>query len=303
MQRAELVRTARAARRTLGRCRGPGSGVTRPGQLRTYAIVTAVAVASLALGLYTVGRSAALASTASGQSSTPSSKTASSGPVAVAYGGSAAVGALFARLDGEVFHFCTAAVVESPAGNLGITAAHCLQGLQLGMHGEVFFAPGYHDGKFPYGKWMVRTDFVDAAWQRNRNPNDDVAFIVLGRPGTRIENLTGGEVLKTGIRLPQLVQVIGYPNTTNRPVKCSARARKLRLAGYRQLVFDCGGFTDGTSGGPFLIRVDQGTGNGYVVGVIGGYQQGGYSPSISYSARFLRNVVDLYLRAIARRRT
>ena len=50
--------------------------------------------------------------------------------------------------------------------------------------------------------------------------------------------------------------------------------------------FDCGGYTNGTSGGPFLANVHPATGLGTVIGVIGGYEQGGDTPSVSYSARF-----------------
>jgi hypothetical protein len=65
----------------------------------------------------------------------------------------------------------------------------------------------------------------------------------------------------------------------------------------RQVVFRCAGYTDGTSGGPFLARVSRATGAGRVIGVIGGYEEGGNSPSVSYSSRFLANVAALYRRA------
>jgi len=66
-----------------------------------------------------------------------------------------------------------------------------------------------------------------------------------------------------------------------------------------QLRFDCGGFTNGTSGGPFLANVSPATGNGQVVGVVGGYQQGGDTPAISYSPTFGQNVAALYRTAVA----
>ena len=58
--------------------------------------------------------------------------------------------------------------------------------------------------------------------------------------------------------------------------------------------FDCGGYTDGTSGGPFLANVHPATGRGAVIGVIGGYEQGGDTPIVSYSARFGPAVAALY---------
>jgi hypothetical protein len=36
-----------------------------------------------------------------------------------------------------------------------------------------------------------------------------------------------------------------------------------------------------------------------VIGVIGGYQQGGYTASVSYAARFSANLASLYQAAVA----
>ena len=88
-----------------------------------------------------------------------------------------------------------------------------------------------------------------------------------------------------------MVRVIGYPDAANRPVTCTAPARKF---GTRQMVFDCDNYTNGTSGGPFLAHVSPATGDGWVIGVIGGYQQGGDTPNVSYSPRFFSSVLKLY---------
>ena len=66
-----------------------------------------------------------------------------------------------------------------------------------------------------------------------------------------------------------------------------------------QLEFDCGGYTDGTSGGPFLSQVDPWTGQGQVIGVIGGYEQGGNTPQVSYSTVLGSNAAALYKTAVA----
>jgi V8-like Glu-specific endopeptidase len=214
----------------------------------------------------------------------------------VPFNGTAAVGALFTRSGSKLgAHFCTASVVSSPAGNLLITAAHCMQGKSLGPATGVAFAPGYHNGRFPRGIWVVRAVYVDSAWAQSQNPDDDFAFLIAGRPGTDIQRSTGAETLRID-RPPQMVQVIGYPNATNRPIACTAKARSF---GVRQMVFDCDGYTNGTSGGPFLAHVSATTGDGWVIGVIGGYQQGGDTPNVSYSPRFFASVRALYQTAIS----
>ncbi|HXF20282.1 MAG TPA: hypothetical protein VN597_07475 [Streptosporangiaceae bacterium] len=45
--------------------------------------------------------------------------------------------------------------------------------------------------------------------------------------------------------------------------------------------------------------MQRATGLGTVIGVIGGYQQGGNTPSVSYSAGFGRAVRTLYEAAVA----
>jgi V8-like Glu-specific endopeptidase len=198
--------------------------------------------------------------------------------------------------NGKLRHFCTAAVVQSKHGDLAITAAHCMQGRPLGPKSRVTFAPEYHDGKFPYGQWVVRKDYVDRNWRLHHDPNDDVAFLLIGQSGGPIQKRTGGERLETNVTLPQTVRVIGYPDSADLPITCIAPARKLHLKGYRQMVFVCGGYTDGTSGGPFLIPATA-TSPTKLIGVIGGYQQGGDTPSISYSSLFIGNVAALFKRA------
>ena len=207
-----------------------------------------------------------------------------------------AVGALFATSSaGLGEHFCTASVVDSPHGDLVITAAHCVSSRNPG---QIAFVPGYHDGHAPYGVWLVTRVVVDAQWRDSRNPDHDVAFLVIQRRGgtTGVERLTGGERLGTGSPGGVLVHVIGYPDRAQRPVICTSRTSPF---GPHQMRFDCAGYTDGTSGGPFLARSVSATGLGTVIGVIGGYEQGGDLASVSYSPRFGRAVRDLYRTAVA----
>jgi V8-like Glu-specific endopeptidase len=213
----------------------------------------------------------------------------------VPFNGVPAVGALFSQSQGKLGqHFCTASVVHSLNGNLLITAAHCMTGRSLKPGGSVEFAPGYHSGKFPYGTWPVTRVYVDDSWSDSHNPNDDVAFLKVAKPGKPIEKYTGAEVLATGQKPPMTVQVIGYPDGKSRPITCTNTARAFDKGPLRQLVFDCDNYTDGTSGGPFLTHVSSKTHDGHVVGVIGGYQQGGNSPNVSYSSRFGSNILALY---------
>jgi len=213
--------------------------------------------------------------------------------------GTAAVGALFAVSGGRLrTHFCTASVVDSPAGDVIVTAAHCVQGYSDTSPAGLAFVPGYN-GTAPYGAWTVTRIFVDQAWASTADPDDDVAFLTVAQPGrdTAIEDVTGGEILGTGQPSAGVVRVIGYPDTQDQPLSCQNRIIAFSSS---QMEFDCDGYTEGTSGSPFLIDVDAATGEGTVIGVIGGYQQGGDSADVSYAATFGQNVRMLYDTAVSR---
>jgi V8-like Glu-specific endopeptidase len=209
--------------------------------------------------------------------------------------GTPAVGALFTTSKGKLAsHFCTASVINSPAGDLAITAAHCM----ANVPGPVDFVPGYNAGSTPYGVWQVTKVYVDQAWSSSSSQNDDVAFLKLTQPGTDepIEDVTGAEHLATHTGARQMVEVIGYPDGSNKAIACENWTSQPMPD---QLEFDCGGYTDGTSGGPFLSDVNPVSGQGTVIGIIGGLDQGGYTPSVSYSIEFASNVDTLYQKAIS----
>ncbi len=211
------------------------------------------------------------------------------------FGGTAAIGALFTFSNGKLgTHFCTASVIQSPHNNLLVTAAHCV----TGTTGAIAFVPGYGDGDAPDGIWPVTRVFTDQAWDTSASQDDDVAFLEVSDndASTPVEDVTGAEQLGIGLPPVQLTEVIGYPNGALEPVACQNWTKAFSAT---QLEFDCGGYPDGTSGGPFLVQVDQATGEGTVMAVIGGYEQGGDYSDVSYSAVFGPAVRTLYEQAVA----
>jgi hypothetical protein len=204
--------------------------------------------------------------------------------------GMPAVGALFTETNGKLgTHFCSASVVHSTGGDLAVTAAHCITGTQ----GQTVFVPGYANGKEPYGVWPVTAVYTDQAWQSSQDPDNDIAFLKLAAnsSGTPVEKVTGAEQLAAGTPEPVLVQVPGYPDGATAPVSCVNYAKSFSAT---QLEFDCGGYTDGTSGSPFLAGVSKTTGLGTIIAVIGGYEQGGNTPDVSYGAAIGTTVTALY---------
>ena len=207
------------------------------------------------------------------------------------------VGALFTLTSDDQLatHFCTASVVDSPDGDLVVTAAHCMNGR---TPGDVAFVPGYSRGLAPFGVWTVSRIIEDQSWTSSADPDDDFAFLVVHQTGagSGLEGLTGGEVVGIDVPAGQTVKVAGYPDDQDRMISCENTATDFSSTQYQ---FDCGGFTDGTSGSPLLADVDSPGGGDTVIGVIGGYQQGGDTASVSYAAKFSTNLSTLYKTALA----
>jgi hypothetical protein len=184
-------------------------------------------------------------------------------------------------------HFCSAAVVHSAGHDLAVTAAHCVFGSGIGIE----FAPGFSGHETPYGVWAIRRVYLDPRWVQDQDPRHDVAVLLLGsRHGQDVEDVTGraprlGQAPAPG----RIVTVDGYlAGSGGTPITCTNAAYLTR--GYPS--FDCGGFADGVSGGPWLA-------GGRLVGVTGGLHQGGCTPDTSYSSPFGADVAALVARARA----
>lgn len=207
------------------------------------------------------------------------------------------VGALFVRsASGD--HFCTASVVASPGRDLLITAAHCINGGKGGGYrDDIVFVPGYRDGETPDGIWTPAKLVVAAQWISTANPDYDVGFVILApQDGKNIEDILGANRLGIDSQYRYLVRVTGYPASESAPITCVNYTTR---ESSTQLRFDCGGFTGGTSGSPWVTKFDQATRTGTIVGVIGGYHQGGDTAAISYSSYLGPAVYRLYEQAVA----
>jgi V8-like Glu-specific endopeptidase len=207
------------------------------------------------------------------------------------------LGALFIR-DGGDDHFCTASVVTSPGRDLLITAAHCINGGKGGGYRQdIVFVPDYRDGVAPFGIWTARRLLVAPQWSRDSDPGLDVGFVVLEpHDGRSIEGVLGANRLRFDPPYRQLVRVTGYPDSGDAPITCRNWTTRWSAT---QLRFECGGYADGTSGSPWVTGFDPRTQTGTIVGVIGGYQEGGDTASVSYSSYLGRDVLRLYREAAA----
>ena len=218
-------------------------------------------------------------------------------PQGAVFPGVPQVGAIFRSPNGApASHQCSGSVVSSPDGDLVVTAAHCVYDTS-GPEKGLVFVPQYDDGDTPYGSWTVSAIYAAKQWSSGRSPDYDVAFLEVHQSGssTPIQDVVGADALAVDQPVDQLTTVVGYPSSSNAPITCTNHTTRFSAT---QLRFDCGGYSSGTSGSPFLTHVDAQTGLGTVDGVIGGYQAGGDTADVSYSVRFDDAVEALYQQAV-----
>ncbi|MEY9937372.1 serine protease [Streptacidiphilus sp. MAP5-3] len=209
----------------------------------------------------------------------------------------ARVGAIFSTSQ-KGDHFCTGSVVQSKGSSIVVTAAHCVHGGKGGNYNtDIVFVPGYRNGTEPQGEWPVKSIVVDQRWIDSSDPDLDVAFLVLGTVNNQtIASVLGGNRLGINLGFGRTVSLTGYPSDAGEPIACFNSTTQQSTY---QMKIACKSFPGGTSGSPWLTAFDRTTRTGTVIGVIGGYQQGGSTPDVSYSPYFDNDVLALYDRAVA----
>ncbi|WP_158702349.1 serine protease [Kitasatospora sp. MMS16-BH015] len=204
--------------------------------------------------------------------------TPESGRVGVLFGGSTPAGN----------HTCTASVLHSSAKDLVLTAAHCVTANPVGL----LFAPGYRDGQTPSGVWQVSKVFLADGWTQNSDPDEDFAILQIAPNGsTNVEDAVGGTALGLDADITDTVRLYGYPDSAELPQLCTNVTSRQDTFQRR---IDCPSYSGGTSGGPLID-----TETNKVIGIIGGYQQGGDSDDTSFSAYFDHTIGSLYQQALS----
>jgi hypothetical protein len=157
------------------------------------------------------------------------------------------------------------------------------------------FVPGYRNGTSPYGRWTVTAVNLTPDWMRSQNPQDDFALLTVapatidGRR-TEIEQVTGAYKLGGNPRSGVAITVLGYPTGSDNAITCGTT---VYFTGAFPS-FNCSGYVNGTSGGPWLVPTASGA---RIVGVIGGLNQGGCVDSTSYTSLLTQAARTVYAQA------
>lgn len=197
------------------------------------------------------------------------------------------VGAIFRGVSqaGGKLHVCTGSVIHSTGGDMVLTAAHCLLGEM-----DATFVPGLAGDATTTDTFTVEEVFFDTRWMAGRDPRADYAIAKVSGAGS-VERRAGA-ALSLGTAPPpgSRVSVTGYPvGVGGRPIACQGITG---VAGGGFPSLPCKGLVDGTSGAPWVS-------GSTVVGVVGGFEGGGCTENLSYSAPFDEHTAQLLARAEA----
>lgn len=244
---------------------------------------------------------------------------AAAGTSAPAFAGYQSVGALFEDNNGTLTPHCTASTISPPGAIpnpqnfqlLILTSAHCVKWVSKGgvvhVATNLAFVPQFNSSGSddqPFGLWTVSSAVTDSRWIACTIgcPQFDYAILVLTpNNGSQLGTIVGAN--GWSVSEPKTVrnaQVVGYPDANIRPLLAMTTVVTIRAGGqsYRRANYTPS-FGNGTSGGPFFASYDTTAHVGVMFGDIGGYQQGGYHDSPSYSPKWTSAFAQLVATAFA----
>lgn len=120
----------------------------------------------------------------------------------------------------EIYEYeCSGSVVDSPHGDVVLTAGHCVIDPESGVVArDVVFVPGYREGTDPYGVWTATHYTTTETWKETagtRSPNEggDLAFLLLedNSGGADVEETVGSLNIAFDQARAQTYTQYGYP--------------------------------------------------------------------------------------------
>jgi hypothetical protein len=168
-------------------------------------------------------------------------------------------------------YVCSGSVVESPHGDVVLTAGHCLIDPETGgkSTGELIFIPGYRNGTAPYGMWEAEYFTTTETWKKTAKPGSaaneggDLAFVTLKKnhEDEDVEDVVGSLGIGFDSACNQVYTQFGYPAET----PYNGELLYSHTTGYAgadtnsafspEPMRIASDFTRGASGGPWAIGI------------------------------------------------
>ncbi|MFE7647482.1 trypsin-like serine peptidase [Streptomyces phaeoluteigriseus] len=164
---------------------------------------------------------------------------------------------------------CSGNAVTSANKSTVITAGHCVK-LEGAWHTNWVFAPGYHDGQAPYGRWTASKTLSTPQWTASEDINYDIgAAVVAPLDGKRLTDAVGGQGLAFNTGYNLAMYSFGFPAASpyngEKFIYCSGTTnRDFLLSNDHGMTCN---MTGGSSGGPWFTQFNESTGTGLLSSV------------------------------------
>ena len=156
---------------------------------------------------------------------------------------------------------CSGTALNTPSRSIVLTAGHCV--IEGGSEGRrISFVPAYEHGNRPFGTFTAESVYVMPQWQRNENPDFDVAALRV-KPNSlgALTDVVGGRGYATAKSRFGAFQIFGYPaaHAAGEELRdCSAHGLgqdrlTFRFSGPPTMLASCD-MAAGSSGGGWLFN-------------------------------------------------
>jgi hypothetical protein len=215
-------------------------------------------------------------------------------------------GGKVAKTAGRVFFLyngakasCSGDAVTSGNSSVVITAGHCVK-LNGAWHTNWVFAPGYDNGKAPYGQWPAKKTMATPQWNASEDLDYDVGAAVVDTVnGQHLTDVVGGQAIAFNQARGQRMYSFGYPAEApydGTKLDYCAGSTFTDFFGSNDNGLNCT-MTGGSSGGPWFQSFDPATGTG----VQNSVNSFGYTflPGVMFGPYFGADAQKLYTTASA----
>lgn len=158
---------------------------------------------------------------------------------------------------------CSGNAVTSGNKSVVMTAGHCVK-LDGAWHTDWVFVPAYDNGNAPYGTWTARATLATPQWTATEDINYDVgAAVVNPLNGQSLTDVVGGQGIAFNQARGQDMYAFGWPAADpydgSEMIYCSGRTFDALISDGIGMTCD---MTGGSSGGPWFLDFNEGTGAG-----------------------------------------
>lgn len=236
-------------------------------------------------------------------------------PTTSAAAPAAAVGGLYMQQASSPF--CTATVLDTPAGNVAVTAAQCIAGREDG----ILFRPGVSSE--PRGSetssptqapsadspadetkfnqvWRVSAVYAPAEWISKQSGEHDIAILKLApaqefSPTRKLQGYTGGHMVWSRDLVGRRASILGYSTSADGQL----RQCNTRIVDHEGMpALKCVGASRDLAGAPWFDLSDTARPR-RIVGLTGGHLRGGCDAHHAYTPNVGAHVVSLLSRALS----